>query len=223
MADRNDNTWKPAPEELAAYVDGRLDARRQRELDTWLSRHPEMTAELLAHKRLARLWRRAAPESPTDARWSLLRYSIFARIADRATNLTKPRRWWILPIALGAVAASSVLAFVIFRDHLPFFNDAKQRSVQQSPQVGPIDDHDSTPPKIEVLEVLSADEVEIITMDLRDSHALVVGEPPIRGDLVLLTEDEIEGVTIQPDDSDRTPEIAADTPMLWVPIRASER
>jgi hypothetical protein len=75
------------------------------------------------------------------------------------------------------------------------------------------------------MEVLNDDEVEIITMDLRDSHAIIVGAPPLKGDLALLTPDEVEGVAIKlQDGSVNPPEMNPEpTPMLWVPIRASER
>jgi hypothetical protein len=225
MDETHDNTWQPEPAELAAYVDGHLDARRHREVEAWLSEHPDVAAELHAHRRLERLWRRTAPDSPTPARWSLVRLNIFAGLADRSAAVKSPSRWWIVPLALGTVAAGTLLALVLFRDYLPLTHTDRSTSASPIGEVGiPKDDKESKPEKVEAFKVLSDDEVEIITMDLRDIDALVIGLPPLLGNLVLLSEDEVEAVTIEAEGSQPTPEIAADgNPMLWVPIRASER
>src|SRR5205823_2431220 len=47
----------PSPGQLAAYVDGELDAAACRRVEAWLAAHPEAAAEIEAQRRLADLWR----------------------------------------------------------------------------------------------------------------------------------------------------------------------
>jgi hypothetical protein len=226
MNERQQHPWQPAPEDLTAYVDGQLDARRRRELEAWLLYHPEMSAELEAHQRLARLWRKTSPESPVPGRWSNLHRKIFSVFAagHGTTSARRPRRWWVLPVIIGAYAATGLLAIVILY-RSGFFAVKKPNNIQLR-QIGSVM-NDTDPPATDqqVMEVLSDDEVEIITMDLRDSRAIIVGAPPLKGDLALLSPDEVEAVAIKLENGVQSPpEMNPEpAPMLWVPIRTSER
>ena len=64
-----DDARGPKPEWLAAYVDGELDAASRKEVESWLTDHPEATQELEAQRRLARLCQASSPpENGLEAR-----------------------------------------------------------------------------------------------------------------------------------------------------------
>jgi hypothetical protein len=219
MRESQHNLRPPAPEELAAYVDGQLEPARLRDVEDWLSQHPELSAELQGHRRMARLWRRTSPETPSAARWSLLRNTIWAGIEDRNSPWRKSRRWWIAPLVVGAVAASALFAIVLVHKIRNEMNERSREFTQQSPPAPEVHEPEHEP----VFEVLSPDEIDIITLDLRDRHAIMIGAMPLRDALALLSGDEVEGVTIEPEGSGTAPEIGGEfNPMLWVPIRAEK-
>jgi len=64
------NHWTPRAEQLAAYVDGELDAAAFERVRSWLADHPETSAELRAHQRLLHLWQTAEPVQPSAQQWA---------------------------------------------------------------------------------------------------------------------------------------------------------
>jgi len=64
------NHWNPRAEQLAAYVDGELDAAAFERLRSWLADHPETSAELRAQQRLLHLWQTAEPAQPSAQQWA---------------------------------------------------------------------------------------------------------------------------------------------------------
>jgi hypothetical protein len=226
MSERPSNQpWKPTAEQLAAFVDGKLDSRSQRSVETWLRRHPDVAAELHDHKRLHRLWERTAPNSPTDRQWAQVHKHIETGLlqAHRPSNSHRP--WWVIPLAIGTIAASALLGFVVVRQ--VWFSDGVRiqsvpdRIVEDSDSRS---DQDAVPVESGVLQVLSPDEIDIVSMDLGDSHALVVGTPPVTEPLALLTQDEVTIERVERESNQQKAEFTAEpTPMLWVPARTPER
>ena len=79
----------PSPGQLAAYVDGELDAAGCRQVEIWLAAHPEAAAEVEGCRRLARLWQSAAPPEPAPAAWA----AAWGRV-EAALPMRAPARTW---------------------------------------------------------------------------------------------------------------------------------
>jgi anti-sigma factor RsiW len=158
----------PPPELLAAYADGELDAEQTRAVEAWLASHPEAAADVEGQRRLAGLVRQAAPAEPAQANWDAVRARIEGALAGAAR---KQRRRRLLPwVMLTAAAAAAVLLAVL----LP-----------------------RPTPTAEPFPIVSADDVEIVSLDADAGQALVVGEPPVREALALLGPHEVEQVEFQ--------------------------
>lgn len=165
----------PQPELLAAYVDGELGPEVRARVEGWLAEHPDLAAEVEATRRLARLWQSAPPPDPGRDAWAGLLARIEAALPEAAARRLAP--WRRLAWGLGmltAAAAALVLAASLWR--------------------GP-----GRLPGLEPLQVIAADDVEIISLDAEGARALVVGEPPVREQLALLapgeaTLDDVSGI-----------------------------
>ena len=195
----------PTPEQLAAYVDGELEAAGQRQVEAWLANHPETAADVAAQRQLLALWRKAPPREPSAAEWA----AVFSRVQaawDTPKRRIRSRRW-----AWGASALSATAAAV----GLALFGDLARRPdpelVQE--QVAALTD--------EPFPVVTAAEVEIISMDAADASFLVVGEPPVSEPLVLAAPGEIKLDKVEPDDEGMIPRLTdpqgSDAPMIIVP------
>ncbi len=202
----------PRPELLAAYLDGELDLDARRQIEDWLAVHPEAAAEVEGQRQLLRLWQEAAPAEPSEARWA----GVFAGIALAASSLPRPwpgRGWrailWIgTAITAAAVAAAVAGIGMLHRPTPPTLPET------------PLASHE----EIEPLSVVSRDDVEILSMDGDDDDTLVVGEPPVRGPIVLAANGDISLEVIRADPAG-LPGVqmkeGATGPMLVVPIEAA--
>jgi Putative zinc-finger len=157
---------------LAAYADGELAPDECRRVEDWLAAHPEARAEVEAMRRLARLFDESAPPPPADERWA----EALAGVRQRLDAPAPRRRRGALVVALFGAAAAVLLALVL--------------KYPRGGNPGPADR--PQPADEEVWSVVSADDVEILSMDDRDRGALVVGEPPVNEPMELLTEDEVQ-------------------------------
>lgn len=162
----------PTPEQLAAFLDGELAAPARRAVEDWLAVHPEEQAEVEAMRRLDHLWHEAAPPEPTEEAWA----GVLAHISDAATAVPQPRRRragavWIT-LAATATAATLLLSFGLPRPPAPTAESTTQGA--------------SAP-----LAFLTADEVDIISINAADVDALIVGEPPHRGAIVMASADDV--------------------------------
>src|SRR5262245_54111645 len=163
----HDDTDRPDPQRLAAYADGELPPAQRRAVEAWLARHPEARDEVEAQRRLARLWQDGGPPEPSEAAWSDVLARVEAALPDAAAAGRVPRRKrsaglvWLAGLSAAAAVAAAVLLAV-----------AWWQPGEQEPDVA-------------TLPVASADDIEIISMDAADIPALVVGEPPVRGPLLL--------------------------------------
>ncbi|MBY0523300.1 MAG: hypothetical protein K2R98_07870 [Gemmataceae bacterium] len=187
-------SWNaPSPEQLAAFVDGELDATTRASVAVWLEENPEAVAELDAQRRLERLVHASPPPEPSEAEWAAMLDRIVLQTqvhADAPKPVPQTRR----PVAtsrrllvLAMTAAATVLIALSLR-----------------PQPGP----EVVPPQpqpvvaIKTLPVASDEDVEIVSVDAADIQFLVVGEPPMRGLVVLAAPGDVVLDSIEPDPTD---------------------
>jgi anti-sigma factor RsiW len=165
-----------SPELLAAYVDGELTPAECLRIEAWLAEHPEARADVEEQRRLLRCLEETAPALPAEERWAETLAKVEkALAAPPPRRLTWPRR---AAVAIAGLAAAAALLWAAV-----WLN-------QPPPQGQP---HDTSRDMAEEeWQVVSPDDIEIISMDARDRGALVVGEPPVDEPLQLLMPDEVQ-------------------------------
>jgi anti-sigma factor RsiW len=173
MIARDKGDEGPRPEELAAYADGELAPAASAEVEAWLAEHPDAAAEVEAVRGLSRLWQAAPPPEPSAAQWADVLGRIEARLP--APETLRPRRRRRLAGVVTGLAAAAAAAAILFAVRLP----------------RPTEEVVLPPPPVEPLPVVTADDVEIISISAADARALVVGEPPVREELALLAPGEV--------------------------------
>ena len=122
-------------------------------------------------QRLRELFQAAGAPEPAEATWR----GVLARIDDLVPGIRTVRRrrasrpvWAILGLTAAAVLAAVLLA----------------RSWWLGGAI-------PTPEPVEPYPVVEADDVNIISMDARDVASLVVGEPPVSGELVFVKLEDV--------------------------------
>jgi hypothetical protein len=124
---------------------------------------------------LRELCQAAAPPEPDEAAWT----ATLTRLHD-ALRAVKPRRHrsprpvWAVA---GLAAAAALLAVLLSR---PLW----MKTPTSLPQ----------PPVEEPFPVAEADDVDIIRIDARDVAGLVVGEPPVSGELIFARQEDVRVV-----------------------------
>jgi hypothetical protein len=183
----------PSPGQLAAYVDGELDAAACRQVEAWLATHPEAAAEVEAQRRLADLWRATAPPEPSAAAWAALG----ERIAAGVSAPTRPpvgRR--LIRLGLwGSAAAGLLLAWLTFRP----------------PPHEAVPDVTGSTAAVEPYRVVDPEDVEIISIAAADHGALIVGDPPLREPLVMVAAGDVEVQSVDPAAEGMVPYVPAAT------------
>jgi len=160
------------PELLAAYVDGELDPAECRRVETWLAEHPDARADVEEQRRLLRLVEDTAPPAPGEERWAAALAHVERELgAAPRRRLTWTRR---AALAVASLAAAAALLWLVFRDPPGRGHDTSNEVADEEWQI------------------VSPDDIEIISMDDRDRGALVVGEPPINEPMQLLMPDEVK-------------------------------
>lgn len=195
----------PGPGELVAYVDGTLDPRACGRVTSWLAAHPEVAAELDDHRIVMEAARLAPIPEPTEADWVTALARITAALP--ACRPAAPRggaRARLLVRATAAAAAVLLLSLPGERVPRPLLGLAAM---------------DPAP-----LQVASADDVEIISIDAADLPGLLVGHPPVREPLVLAVAGDVELHHAEAGQASWVPTMAdgeGETPMIVMPMRAS--
>lgn len=192
----------PTPRQLAAYGDGELDARTRARVAVWLEQHPEVAAELEAGQVLERVWAAGPLPEPSDADWVAVQKQLHAALYSRPRAL--PARHG-LGWAKAARAAAALLVILLHR---------------------PIGKDEPPPPAATPFAVVSANDVEILSMDAADADALVIGEMPMRGPVVLAGPGDVVLDSFLPDNDMETPmrmgvggpADSGGAPMIVVPI-----
>lgn len=205
MSQQYEGAWPPTPEQLAAYVDGELEAAGRRQVEQWLAGQAEAAADVEAQRRLLALWRKLPLREPAEADWAATLGRIQAACVTPTRPAVRQRLAWI-GVALTALAAT--LALALFRD------SPRRPGTRVQPQLVVV-------PAVERLPVATATEVEIISMDAADAALLVIGEPPVNEPLVLAAPGEIKLDKMEPDEDGMVPHFAdsqgPDAPMIVVP------
>lgn len=144
--------------------------------------------------------RAAAPAEPTDAEWAAVRARVAARLPRRT------RRW---PVVVGLAAAAALVAVAASlwptKPGTPLVAERPALSVQSDPLAG-----------FDVLPIVSSEEVVLYRVP--GAGALPVGAPPLEGELVLASVDDVEFTAPR----DLWPQAltgAGDAPMLFVKSR----
>jgi hypothetical protein len=196
----DDRRWQPTPRELADHADGRLDASAAARVETWLAGNPRAAAEVAAERRLHRAWRETQPPEPSAAAWAATLDRVAARIPIRPPAPVGRRRSRLAGWAALAAALLVALTSLFFLSRTP-------------PPPRP---HEDPWP------VVSADEVEIVSMADPDARALVVGRPPLAGPMLLVSTGELTLINVQPDTDGMRPRKivaeAGDVPMIVAPL-----
>jgi anti-sigma factor RsiW len=204
---RPDPPHDPKPPELAAYVDGELDAASCGPVEAWLADHPEAAAEVESQRRLLRLWRETRPPEPLEAEWATVLARLEAALPAAAPWVEARQRAARYRRALvwAAVVAASIAAVLVGRWLLNRSTEPGNPPGQDSPEAP--------------FEVASDADVEIISIEGDDVSALVAGEPPVREPLVLALPGEVTVREVDPGGAGSPPARGPDrptAPMIWV-------
>ncbi len=198
---------RPFPELLAAYADGELDAAGRARVEAWLAEHPEARAELENQRTLSRtnaaLWKSSAPRSPGERSWSKIFHRVRMTLAHRPPEPARHSLRFRPVLATLGVAAAVLFAIGLFRPGEPF---------PLPPSVG---DDDT------VLVMADAADIDIQSIQYTDAELLVIGQPPLTGQVVLAAPGDIQLEKVAKDTDGMVPAPMAsgpNVPMLCVPI-----
>jgi hypothetical protein len=180
-----------------AYVDGEFDAQTRLEIEDWLANHPAAAADVEAQRRLVEMVEATRPAEPDEAAWAQTLASIETGLA--AAPPTKWSAWRSLTRWLSAAAA--VLLFLVM-DRTP--------------------PDQSGLPALEPLQVMSAEDVEILSVHAADEKTLVVGLPPVQEPLDLAGSGDVLVKDIRPDKDGMVPYVhhqaGGAAPMIVAPL-----
>jgi anti-sigma factor RsiW len=163
MNEKRDLPGRPAPEQLASYVDGELGPADHAAVEEWLTSHPADRAEVDADRRLAQLMQATVAPNPGDEAWTGVLERITAAPLAVTRRPQRPTRWIALVVGVAAAGLAAAALLVAFLPTKP----------------------------VEPLPVVSGDEIEIISMNWGDVPALVVGQPPMHGPFILASAGDV--------------------------------
>jgi len=212
MSSGHDADDRSFPELLAAYADGELDADGRARVDAWLANHPEARAALETQIRLSRrnrkLWKATAPLAPSEGSWA----RVLGRVQDLLDSpprpaLPRPRRIRAGYVAV-AVATAAALVLAVY---------LQPPTGERGGDRPPI--HDA----VEPLALARDADVDILSLDDRDSTALVIGRDQLLGAVVLASVGEVDLKGVQKDPNDgMMPKVqmtdAGNAPMIIAPL-----
>jgi len=199
---------RPFPELLAAYADGELDAAGRARVEAWLADHPEARVELENQRTLSRtnseLWHSSAPTSPGERSWSRLFVRVSTALKNRPVTPERAPRTprFRYGAAILTTAAAALFAIGLFRE--------------EPVPVVPSSDGDDM-----ALVMVEATDVDIQSIQDADTELLVVGQPPLIGQVVLASAGDIQLEKVTKDTDGMMPAPMAggpNVPMLCVPM-----
>jgi hypothetical protein len=200
---------RPFPELLAAYADGELDAAGRAYVEAWLAEHPEALAELESQRKLSRtnadLWQSSSPPSPGERSWSRLLVRVHTALTNRPATAEPTRRASRFRYGTAILATAAAALFVI----------GLYRPGDPVPVVPSSDDDDT------VLVLADPADIDIQSIQNVDTELLVIGQPPLAGQVVLAAAGDIQLEKVLKDTDGMMPAPMAtgpNVPMLCVPM-----
>jgi hypothetical protein len=173
----------PTPAELTAWADGELDPADAARVEEWLCAHPEAQGEVDSSSRLLGLFRDHPAPEPSPAAWD----ATLERIAAR----TRRRSRWQALLFVTLTAASLLIAVIGAGLMLP--GSADVNDLIGLLLTAAEDD--------EPFPVASLSEVNILHMDARDAHRVLMGQPLLEP-FEVVGSDDIELVSVEADPED---------------------
>ena len=208
------------PELLAGYLDGELNSEERACVDHWLRSHPEAQEKLISQRLLSpqneEFWRQVSPPTPSEASWAKvfagIELGLDSPIPSRgSTEPVREKSRWKFPaaFALFSVTLASVFFLLIMPTSLlPVRSDTARTSAFLA----------------EPIELASANEVQILSLDESAFSGLVIGEHPLtHSPLVLASFEEVDLHGIEPDLEGEFPELqmtphGTTSPMIWAKV-----
>ncbi len=214
---RIDPEFGPTSQQLAAFADGELSAPAREAVQAWLATRPDARAEVEANRALLRAWRASPPDEPSPEAWERVQ----ARIAAGASSgpgpipLPRPRPRWALRVVGALVATAALVGGALLARALwaPVPPDEPPVAVQSGPPatkppapkvLAKNEDEDESFPVMPAsegegpLQVVSAAEVHILNMEVRDADAVAIGQPKFLDTFVLASPRDIEVLAVGP-------------------------
>jgi hypothetical protein len=136
--------------------------------------HPEVNADLADLQRLRDLYQSACPPAPDEAAWAAVLSRIHGGVPSAPRRASRPI-WAIL----GTVAAAALLAVLLARS---WWAGGPRPQLDQGEAPYP---------------VVEASDVAIVSMDAGDVAALVVGEPPVGGEVEFVRPEDVRVLKCQ--------------------------
>jgi hypothetical protein len=190
-ADRDNLENNPIPED-PAFADGDLMLPGC-EMQAWLQQHPDAAGEVQSLRNFVNFWQDHTIPEPLPSAWDRTLQGIENKLAQPRP---RPIPWGgslFLRFGLGGLVAAGFAGLLAIRFLLP----------------GP--DLKTTTQQVMIAEepypVATSDEITIIRMDPRESHNLVVGRPPIPGDLEWANFDDVTVENAKPNAENQVPEM----------------
>ena len=193
-ADANNPELNPTsgiPAQEFRGPDNGLSPRDAESFHEWLHKHPESVAEFHALTHFVEFWRKKALPEPTATAWDCALGKIEMRLAQPQPRPLPPARSLLFRTGLG-LAAASLTAALVWRLLLPVSGPPATVTAVAEEEPYP---------------VATSDEITIVTMDPRESRSLVVGLPPIPGDLEWASFEDVTLEATKPNADNQVPEM----------------
>jgi hypothetical protein len=199
---------RPFPEILAAYADGELDAAARAQVESWLAAHPAARAALESQIRLSprnrKFWRAASAPNPGAANWARVLDQVQGALDAPLQPAPMRRRTWQARYWAPAVAATAAALYLSLSG------------------TGPPIDSSVAPATAEAFVMAKDADIDIISMDDSDAKAVVIGQRPLSGAVVLAALGDVEFRAVQKDSPGMMPKVqmsdAGLAPMIIAPV-----
>jgi hypothetical protein len=201
-ADRDNLENAPIPEE-PVFADGELlrPGAETSDAEAWLRDHPDAAGEVQSLRNFVSMWQDYTVSEPLPAAWERTLQNIECSLAQPRP---RPVPWGgslLSRLGLGGLVAAGFAGLLAVRFLLPGTEPKATEPVLIAEEPYP---------------VASSDEITIISMDPRESRSLVVGRPPIPGDLEWANFDDVTVENAKPNAENQVPEMhkSGNKPMI---------
>jgi len=212
------------------------------ELDVWLCQHPLESAKLEDLQDLVRLCRQCDPPEPSHQAWSNLLAGVKASLTA-PTQVARPERpevrlatskWTNLGQRLlrnsfwGAAAAAAIVLAVFLRHGSITKVDqsgASKSNVMQELAKSETHEHPNLVDLGNDVPIANTDDFALVSMKASDAELLLVGQPLVTEPLVLVGMNDVDLISVEPDDDDDYVPIVrmkSASPMIISKIRSED-